>query len=449
MSRPPEPVAFREAFRFWLKLGFINFGGPSGQISLMHEELVERRKWIGEGRFLHALSFCMLLPGPEAQQLAIYVGWLLHKVRGGIVAGLFFILPSFFLMLVLSWAYAAHGRVIWVAGLFAGLSAGVVGMVVVALLRIGQRAVNGVFPLTVAIASFASIFIFGVPFPLVIAGAGVSGYALSRLRPGLVAIPSELTDDGGAVIDDAAASAPHTLPSARRTVKVLLVGAAAWWVPLLAIILWRGTSDTLAREALFFGSATVVTFGGAYAVLAYVNQAAVYRFGWLTPGGVAAGLGLAESTPGPLIMVTEFVGFLAAYRFHGDLSPLIAGIIGACVTVWATFAPCFLWIFLGAPYVERLRGNRRLGAALGAITSAVVGVIGSLALSFGINVVFATVTLRRPFGAVIPVPTPRSVIWFSLAVAAVSFAVVRSRKVSPVIVVLVCGVAGLIRAVTR
>ncbi|MEA2558320.1 MAG: chromate transporter, partial [Actinomycetota bacterium] len=264
-----------------------------------------------------------------------------------------------------------------------------------------------------------------------------------------VAIPSELTDDGGAVIDDAAASAPHTLPSARRTVKVLVVGAAVWWVPLLAIILWRGTSDTLGREALFFSSATVVTFGGAYAVLAYVNQAAVYRFGWLTPGGVASGLGLAESTPGPLIMVTEFVGFLAAYRFHGDLSPLVAGLIGACVTVWATFAPCFLWIFLGAPYVERLRGNRRLGAALGAITSAVVGVIASLALSFGINVLFATVTLRRPFGAVIPVPTPRSVIWFSLAVAVVSFAVVRSRKVSPVIVVLVCGAAGLIRAVTR
>jgi chromate transporter len=449
VSQQPQPVPFGEAFRFWLKLGFINFGGPSGQISLMHEELVDRRHWIGEGRFLHALSFCMLLPGPEAQQLAIYIGWLLHKVRGGIAAGVLFILPSFFLMLGLSWIYAAHGAVTWVAGLFAGLSAAVVGMVVAALLRIGQRALGTGFAVGVAVASFAAIFVFGVPFPLVIAGAGVSGYVVSRSRPDLVKIPGELTDDGGAVIDDAAASAPHTVPSARRAVKVLLVGVTVWWLPLLAVIVWQGTSSTLSREALFFSSATVVTFGGAYAVLAYVTQAAVYRFGWLTPGGVASGLGLAESTPGPLIMVTEFVGFLAAYRFHGDLSPLVAGIIGACVTVWATFAPCFLWIFLGAPYVERLRGNRRLGAALGAITGAVVGVVASLALSFAINVLFSSVTIRRPFGAAIPVPAVRSVIWFSLVVAVASFIALRSRRINPVFVVLLCGGAGLVRAVTR
>jgi len=449
VSRQPQPVLFREAIRFWLKLGFINFGGPSGQISLMHEELVERRRWIGEGRFLHALSFCMLLPGPEAQQLAIYVGWLLHKVRGGIVAGVLFILPSFFLMLGLSWVYAAHGQVTWVAGLFAGLSAGVVGMVVAALLRIGQRALGGAFAVGVAVASFTAIFVFGVAFPLVIAGASVSGYAISRSRPDLVKIPGELTDDGGAVIDDAAASAPHTVPSGRRAVKVLLVGVVVWWLPLMGVIVWRGTSDTLSREALFFSSATVVTFGGAYAVLAYVTQAAVYRFGWLTPGGVASGLGLAESTPGPLIMVTEFVGFLAAYRFHGNLSPLVAGIIGACVTVWATFVPCFLWIFLGAPYVERLRGNRRLGAALGAITAAVVGVIASLALSFAVNVLFSSVTIRRPFGAAIPIPAVRSVIWFSLVVAVGSFVAVRSRKGNPVLVVLACGAAGLVRAFIR
>ena len=449
MSEGLHPVPFRDAFRFWLKLGFINFGGPSGQIALMHEELVERRKWIGEGRFLHALSFCMLLPGPEAQQLAIYVGWLLHKVRGGIVAGVLFVLPSFFLMLLLSWAYAAHAEVTWVAGVFAGLSSGVVGMVVAALLRIGSRALAGGFSIGIAVASFAAIFIVGVPFPLVIAGAGAAGYIASRIRPGSVRIPGELTDDGDAAINDAAASAPHTLASARRTAKVLVTGLAVWWLPLLAVIAWRGIGDTLAREALFFSSATVVTFGGAYAVLAYVNQAAVYRFGWLTPGGVASGLGLAESTPGPLIMVTEFVGFIAAYRFHGNLSPLVAGILGACVTVWATFAPCFLWIFLGAPYVERLRGNRRLGAALGAITAAVVGVIASLALSFAITVLFARVTLRRPFGAVVPVPGVGSVVWFSVVVAVGSFLSIRRWKVNPVFVVLACAVAGLVRALIR
>jgi chromate transporter len=446
VSGQPEPVAFREALRFWLKLGFINFGGPSGQIALMHEELVERRRWIGEGRFLHALSFCMLLPGPEAQQLAIYVGWLLHKVRGGIAAGVLFVLPSFFLMLALSWTYAAHAGVSWVAGVFAGLSAGVVGMIVNALIRIGTRALSGAFSVGVAVASFVAVFVFGVAFPIVIVGAGVAGYIALRIRPDAVRIPGELTDDGGAAINDVSASATHTLPSARRTLKVLAVGVTAWWLPLLTVILWRGTSDTLSREALFFSSATLVTFGGAYAVLAYVNQAAVYRFGWLSPAGVASGLGLAESTPGPLIMVTEFVGFLAAYRFHGDLSPLVAGVLGACVTVWATFAPCFLWIFLGAPYIERLRGDRRLGSALGAITAAVVGVIASLALSFAITVLFSRVTLHRPFGASLPVPTLSSVVWFSLVIAAVAFVTIRSRKVNPVFVVLGCGAAGLVRA---
>jgi chromate transporter len=283
----------------------------------------------------------------------------------------------------------------------------------------------------------------------VIGGAGVAGYAASRIRPGLVKVPDELSGEGGAVIDDAATSAPHTIPSAGRALKVLAVGLGVWWLPLLAVIVWRGTGDTISKEALFFSSASIVTFGGAYAVLAYVNQAAVYRFGWLTPGGVASGLGLAESTPGPLIMVTEFVGFLAAYRFHGDLSPVVAGILGACVTVWATFAPCFLWIFLGAPYVERLRGNRRLGAALGSITAAVVGVIGSLALSFAISVLFSSVSIHRPFGAPIPVPGIRSLIWFSLVVATVSFVAIRSRKINPVFVVLGCGAAGLLRAVVR
>jgi chromate transporter len=444
---PAHGVPFREAARFWVKLGFINFGGPSGQISLMHEELVNRRRWIGEGRFLHALSFCMLLPGPEAQQLAIYIGWLLHKVRGGIVAGVAFVLPSFFLMLVLSWTYATHADVTWVAGIFAGLSAGVLGMVLAALLRLGSRALTGRLALGVAITSFGAIFLFGVPFPIVVLGAGLLGYAVYRVRPDLVHVPADVADgSGGAAIDDAAASAPHTQPSVRRAVRVLVVGLAVWWLPLLAVIAWRGPGDVLTQQALFFSTATIVTFGGAYAVLAYVNQAAVYRFGWLSPVDVVAGLGLAESTPGPLIMVTQFIGFLSAYRFHGDLPPLLAGVLGSLVTVWAVFAPCFLLVFLGAPYVERLRKNRRLGAALGTITGAVVGVVASLGLTFAVNVLFDSVTLRSPFGAQVPVPQPGSLDAFSLAVAAASFVAIRRFKLNPALVALVCGGVGLVHA---
>ena len=269
-----------------MKLGFINFGGPSGQIALMHEELVERKRWIGEGRFLHALAFCMLLPGPEAQQLAIYIGWLLHKARGGIVAGVFFVLPSFFLILALSWTYAAHGDVDWIGGVFLGLSAGVLGMVVAALLRIGARALTGTFAVIVALTSFVAIFFVGVAFPVVVLGAALAGYVAFRIRPGLVRIPAEIgAAETGAAIDDAMASAPHTQASLRRALRVLGVGLVVWWAPLAAVIAWRGTGDVLSREAVFFSTAAMVTFGGAYAVLAYVNQAAVYRFGWLSPGG--------------------------------------------------------------------------------------------------------------------------------------------------------------------
>jgi len=433
-----------------VKLGFINFGGPSGQIALMHEELVERRRWIGEGRFLHALAFCMLLPGPEAQQLAIYIGWLLHKVRGGIVAGVFFVAPSFFLILALSWIYAAHGGIGWIEGVFLGLSAGVLGMVVSALLRIGSRALTGRFAVMVAVASFVAIFLVGVPFPVVVLGAALAGYVAFRISPALVSVPAEMgAGDDGTAIDDTVASAPHTQASVRRALRVACVGLVVWWVPLLAVIAWRGAGDVLSREAVFFSTAAMVTFGGAYAVLAYVNQAAVYRFGWLAPADVVAGLGLAESTPGPLIMVTEFVGFLAAYRNHGDLGPLVAGLLGAAVTVWATFAPCFLWIFLGAPYVERLRKNRRLGAALGSVTGAVVGVIAGLALTFGTAVLFARVRYDRPFWTLVPLPTLASIKVFAALVAVGSFIAIRRLKRNPALVALACGVAGLVHALVR
>jgi chromate transporter len=448
-SPAAPPVSFREALRFWTKLGFINFGGPSGQIALMHEELVERKRWIGEGRFLHALAFCMLLPGPEAQQLAIYVGWLLHKVRGGIVAGVLFVVPSFFLMMLLSWAYAAHGTVSWVAGVFSGLSAAVLGMVLAALLRIGSRALTNGFAVAISLASFVAIFVLGVPFPLVVIGAGTLGYTAARLRPGLVAVPAELGSDAGVAIDDATFDAPHTRPSTRRAIRVVVVGVAVWWIPLLGVVAWRGAGDVLSTEALFFSTAAVVTFGGAYAVLAYVNQASVYRFGWLSPSDVVAGLGLAESTPGPLIMVAEFVGFLAAYRLHGDLRPLTAGIIGASITVWSTFAPCFLWVFLAAPYVERVRANRRLGSALGAITGAIVGVIASLALTFGVNVLFHRVVLHRPFLVPISIPAADTLNVFALVVAVSAFVAIRRFRWNPALVALACGAAGFLRSVAR
>jgi chromate transporter len=413
----------------------------------MHEELVERKRWIGEGRFLHALAFCMLLPGPEAQQLAIYIGWLLHKVRGGIVAGVLFVLPSFFLILALSWTYAAHGGIDWIGGVFLGLSAGVLGMVVAALLRIGARALTGTFAVIVALTSFVAIFLVGVAFPIVVLGAALAGYIAFRIRPGSVSIPAEMgAGDEGVAIDDILASAPHTQASLRRALRVLGVGLAVWWAPLLTVIIWRGTGDVLSREAVFFSTAAMVTFGGAYAVLAYVNQAAVYRFGWLSPGDVVAGLGLAESTPGPLIMVTQFVGFLAAYRNHGDLGPLTAGVLGSAVTVWATFAPCFLWIFLGAPYVERLRTNRRLGAALGAVTGAVVGVIAGLALTFGTAVLFARLHHDRPFWTLVPVPAFGSVKLFASVVSVAAFVAIRRLRWNPALVAVGCGVAGLIHA---
>ena len=422
-------VPFREAVRFWVTLGFVNVGGPGGQIALMHHQLVHRRRWIDEERFLHALSFCTLLPGPEAQQLAIYVGWLLHGTAGGILAGVWFVLPSAFMIWGLAWLYAAQGDVAWVSGLFAGLAAGVLGLVAAAVLRVGARALKGRVAGAIAIAAFAAIAIAGVPFPAVVAASAIAGIAAKLGRPP----------------EDAASG---LRPTVARTLRVLATGLAVWWLPLVAVIAWRGVGDTLSKEALFFSGAAVVTFGGAYAVLAYVNQAAVVRFGWLGPADVAAGLGLAESTPGPLIMVLEFVGFLAAYRFPGDLSPALAGALGAAVTVWATFAPCFLWIFLGAPSVERLRGNRRVTGALAGVTAAVVGVIASLAFTFGVQVLFEEVSSRHPLWADVPVPALASIDALAAALAVIAFVAIRRKERYAAVVALACGLAGLIRAVT-
>jgi chromate transporter len=435
-------VSFREAASFWIKLGFINFGGPAGQIALMHEELVERRRWITEGRFLHALNYCMLLPGPEAQQLAIYVGWLLHKVRGGLLAGIAFILPAFFLIWGLSWTYAAHGDVAVVEGLFLGLQAAVVGIVAHAVIRIGNKALRTRAMVVVASASFLAIFVFHLTFPVIILGAGLIG-AAGLL--GSTPAPAE-GDDADVALRDDAAMPPHTQPSARRAVTALSVGLVVWIVPLVLITRASWAPPVLSEQAVFFSKAALVTFGGAYAVLAYINIAAI-SYGWLLPGQMATGLGLAESTPGPLIMVTEFVGFMGAYQQPGTLSPAAAGALGALVVTWATFAPCFLWIFLGAPYVEVLRGNRRLASALSGVTAAVVGVVLNLALVLGINTLFDQVRAVEVLGNAIPVPVWSSVDVFALVIAVASFVAMWRFKVHVLWVVGVAAAVGIVRAV--
>jgi chromate transporter len=442
VPRSPAPadrgVPFRTAARFWIKLGFINFGGPTGQISIMHEELVDRLRWIDEDHFLHALNYCVLLPGPEAQQLAIYVGWLLHKVKGGLVAGIGFIAPAFFLILALSWTYAAHGDIRAVGGVFEGLQAAVVGIITAALIRIAGRALRGGFLVVVAVAAFLAIFLFHLAFPILIVAAGLVGGVAGRVRPGLVATPA------APQAEDSVVAGPP--PSVQRSLAVLVVGLAAWLVPLVVVSLLPGTPPVIGQQAAFFSKAALVTFGGAYAVLAYINQAAVLQYGWLLPGQMVAGLGLAESTPGPLIMVTEFVGFLGAYQNPGNLSPTAAGVLGAAVTTWATFAPCFLWIFLGAPYVERLRGNRTLAAALSTITAAVVGVIASLAVTFGIHVLFDQVHVATVFGGPVPVPTVSSLDVFAVVVAVAGFVALARFRVNVLWVIGASALAGLVKA---
>jgi chromate transporter len=428
--------SFSDAFRFWLKLGFINFGGPTGQIAIMHEELVDRRRWIDEDRFLHALSFCVLLPGPEAQQLAIYTGWLLNGTAGGIAAGVLFVLPAAALMVGLAWLYAAGGDLPTVSAVFDGLAAAVVGIVAAALLTIGGRAVRGRIAVAVAAIAFLAIFVVGVPFPFVVFGAGALGLSLGTRRLGVT-----ISDEGP--MDGTSSSGTRW-----RTLRVLVIGLAVWWIPLLAVVAATGRGSIYSEQALFFSQVAVISFGGAYAVLAYVAREVVRRFG-LSPADVVSGLALAETTPGPLILVVEFYGFLAAYRNPGGLPPVAAGMIGAAVTVWATFAPCFLWVFLGAPWVERLRTNRALRAALAAVTAAVVGVIASLALTVAAGVLFDDVRIAKPFWASIPVPVPSSIDLFSLAVAVAAFVAIRRFRVNVAWVALGGAAAGLALAVVR
>jgi chromate transporter len=379
----PRP-SFREALRVWFKIGCLSFGGPAGQIALMHRIIVDEKKWLDEPRFLHALNFCMLLPGPEATQLATYSGWLLHGVRGGLAAGILFVLPGALVMLGLSLLYA-YGRGIGpIDGALFGIKAAVLVIVVEALIRIGRRALKSSLLVALAALAFIGIYFLALPFPLIVAAAGVAGYVVAQSRPDLMGL--------GATPDSRAEPVNGRW---RRALVALVIGMAVWWAPVVLAAMAFGPKHVLVAIGLFFSKLAVVTFGGAYAVLAYMAQQAVETHGWMTAAEMVDGLGLAETTPGPLILVTQFVGFLAAFREAAPFSPLGAGLIGSAMTTWVTFVPAVLFIFAGAPFIEELRGNRRLAGALAAITAAVVGVILNLSVWFALHVLFGEVTERH------------------------------------------------------
>ncbi|AGB39134.1 chromate transporter [Natronococcus occultus] len=417
-SGPDHDVSFREAFWVWVQVAAYSFGGPAGQIGVMHKLLVSQKRWISERRFLHAMNYTMLLPGPEAQQLATYIGWLLHKTKGGIVAGTLFILPGFVSILLLSILYAEFREVTIVEAIFFGLQAAVLAIVVEALLRIGSRALANAAMVAIAAGAFVGIFVFDVLFPIIILAAGLVGFLGHRYAPEVFTVitghggdesdedvAAETPDEDEASPDDrgeAIASdeseteavisdelvADHERPSGWRAARVAALWGTLWFGPLLGLYLVLGAGHIFTQEGIFFSQVAVVTFGGAYAVLAYIAQEAVATYGWLKPGEMIDGLGMAETTPGPLVQVVQFVGFMGAYRNPGTLEPLVAGILGSVVVTWVTFVPCFLFIFLGAPYIEYLRGKESLTAALSGITAAVVGIILNLAVWFGLHVLF-------------------------------------------------------------
>jgi chromate transporter len=420
MSRDaPTP---RQALRVWAQVAALSFGGPAAQIGVMHRLLVDERRWISERRFQHALNFCMLLPGPEAMQLATYVGWLLHGPVGGLVSGGLFILPGIVAIMALSWLYAAFGQLAWTAALFFGLAAAVLAVVLAALERLGRRSLRNGPLRAVAAAAFAAIFFFGAPFPLIILCAGAVGFLAARAGSPAFAPAGPGRSEATSVIDDADARPGRAVVA--RAISAAGLAALAWIAPVAALIASRGTDDILARVGLFFSRVAIVGFGGAYAVLAYVGQEAVQTHGWLKPGEMLDGLGMAETTPGPLIMVLQFVGFMAAFRSSGAWPPLLAGTLGGLIATWCTFAPCFVWVFLGAPFVERLRGVAALTATLAAIGAAVVGVILNLAVWFAIHAMFARAVPVRGFGLNFEAPDVSSAKLWAIALAALAIVAV-------------------------
>ena len=437
--------SFATATRAWLRVAMLSFGGPAGQISVMHRILVDEKHWVSESRFLHALNYCMLLPGPEAQQLATYLGWLMHGTLGGLTAGLLFVLPGFLSILGLSVLYAGYNDLSIVQGIFYGLKPAVVAVVVEAVLRIGKRSLKNRVMIAIAAAAFVAIFFLEVPFPIIIFTAGVVGYVGGKWAPETFVVikghqaPADETRRGPLIRDDLAAARP----SSWRAVRVLVTWLLIWWAPVAAVIAYSGRDSVFSQQAVFFSKTAMVTFGGAYSVLAYVAEEAVDKYGWLKPGEMLDGLGMAETTPGPLIQVVQFVGFMGAYRNPGELSPLAAGVAGSVITTWVTYAPCFLWIFLGAPYIEYLRGKQALNAALSTITAAVVGVILNLSIWFALHTLFAQVA-ERHYGPVrLLVPDWRTLDPAALVIALAAFAAMFRYKAGMIPTLAVSAAAGL------
>jgi len=437
-----------EAFRVWLRVAMLSFGGPAGQIAVMHRILVEEKRWVSESRFLHALNYCMLLPGPEAQQLATYIGWLMHRTLGGIMAGGLFIVPGIISIMALSYIYAAYGNVPVIVALFFGLKAAVLAIVLEAVFRIGKRALKNNVMVALAAAAFVLIFFFSVPFPIIIFGAALIGFV--GARSGSTAFQVGGGHGGGkqdgAVVDSLLGEElpEHARPTVARALRVSAVWLALWLIPVIALLATLGGTNVFSAIAVFFSKMAMVTFGGAYAVLAYVAQQAVENYGWLKPGEMLDGLGMAETTPGPLIMVLQFVGFMAAFRDPGTLSPMLAGTLGGLLATWVTFTPCFLWIFLGAPFVEGLRDNKPLNGALSAITAAVVGVVLNLAIWFALHTIFREVTPVRGYGLSFDMPVLASVDAWALALSIAAIIAIFRFKVGMITTLLACSAVGII-----
>lgn len=447
MSDHKDFPTLGEATRVWARIAALSFGGPAGQIAVMHRILVEEKRWLGDGRFLHALNFCMLLPGPEAQQLATYIGWLMHGVKGALVAGLLFILPGILAIMGLSWVYAIWGDVAVVSALFFGLKAAVLAIVLQAVVRVGKRALKNNAMRGIAAASFVAIFAFGVPFPLIVAAAALIGW--SGAKAGIAAFQAGGGHGavGKAHVDDSATllGEEHGDLTGAARAGAFRAGAVAlvlWIVPVAALLLLAPDS-VFTNIATFFSKLAVLTFGGAYAVLAWVAQEAVGTYGWLEPGEMLDGLGMAETTPGPLIMVLQFVGFMGAFREAGWAMPLLAGTLGGLLTTWVTFAPCFAWIFLGAPFMEGLRSNKALSAALSAVTAAVVGVILNLSIWFAIHVVWREVAMVNAGPLSLELPVMRSIDWIAAALSALALGAVFRLKLGMATVLGGAAVLGL------
>lgn len=446
---PPKQVLFSQAIKIWSYIAAMSFGGPAGQISVMHRTLVDEQNWLGEKRFLHALNYCMLLPGPEAQQLATYIGWLMHGVRGGLLAGGLFILPGFLSILILSVVYSEFGQLNLVEGLFFGLQAAVLAIILQALINIAKRVLHNRLLLTIAVASFIGIFVLDISFPLIVLGAAIFGYLASKTGWQHLFTAAEHGESSTStntkvkpIIDEVLPA--HAQVNKRWSVKIGLIFLSLWLLPIIGLILFFGQQHVFSEVALFFSKIAVVSFGGAYAVLAYVAQEGVTGYGWLTPAEMLDGLGMAETTPGPLIQVVQFVGYLGGYREALGMSPLLSGFIAAVITTWVTFIPCFLWIFVGAPYVEILRKNEKISAALTAVTAAVVGVILNLAIWFAIHALFNKVQTKELAGLSFEWPTLISVDVSQLALCAIAFVMIFWLKLKTFTVLLVCALAGMI-----